>query len=71
MRDPAASHVVQATGYEESFMTHDSHDPHGDGTMGSKPTQGIFIGWLAVGLLILMAIFTLTVISAGANYGFS
>ena len=51
-------------------MTHDSHDPHGDGTMGSEPTQGIFIGWLAIGLLVVMAIFTLTVISAGAKYGF-
>lgn len=52
-------------------MTHDSHDPHGDGTMGSEPTQGIFIGWLAVGLLVLMAIFTLAVISAGATHSFS
>ena len=51
-------------------MTHDSHDPHGDGTMGSKPSQGIFIGWLAVGLLVVMAIFTLAVISAGATHGF-
>lgn len=52
-------------------MTHDSHDPHGDGTMGSKPTQGIFIGWLAVGLLVLMAIFTLVLFTAGATHGFS
>lgn len=50
-------------------MTHDSHDPHGGGT--PEPTQGIFIGWLAVGLLVVMAIFTLTVISAGASYQFS
>jgi len=70
MREPTACHAVGSTGFEESFMTHDSHDPHGDGTMGSEPTQGIFIGWLAVGLLVVMAIFTLTVISAGANYGF-
>lgn len=52
-------------------MTHDSHDRHGDGTMGSKPTQGIFIGWLAVGLLVLMAIFTLVLFTAGATHGFS
>ncbi|WP_176730310.1 hypothetical protein [Devosia insulae] len=52
-------------------MTHDSHDPHGDGTMGSAPTQGIFIGWLAVGLLVVMAIFTLVVIGAGARFDFS
>ena len=51
-------------------MTHDSHDTHGDGTMGSKPTQGIFIGWLAVGLLVLMAVFTLVVIGSGAAGGF-
>lgn len=52
-------------------MTPDSPDPHGDGTMGSKPSQGIFIGWLAVGLLVLMAIFTVVLISAGATHGFS
>jgi hypothetical protein len=70
MREPAASHAVGSTGFEESFMTHDSHDPHGDGTMGSEPTQGIFIGWLAVGLLVLMAVFTLVVIGSGAVSGF-
>jgi hypothetical protein len=70
MREPTAGHVVGSTGYEESFMTHDSPDPHGDGTMGSKPSQGIFIGWLAVGLLVVMAIFTLAVIGAGATHGF-
>jgi hypothetical protein len=58
------------TGFEESFMTHDSPDPHGDGTMGSEPSQGIFIGWLAIGLLVLMAVFTAVVIGAGANSGF-
>ena len=51
-------------------MTHDSHDPHGDGTMGSEPTQGIFIGWLAVGLLVLMAVFTFLVLGSGAISGF-
>jgi hypothetical protein len=71
MREPAGDRAIRSTGFEESYMTHDSPDPHGDGTMGSKPTQGIFIGWLAVGLLVVMAIFTVTVISAGANYGFS
>jgi hypothetical protein len=71
MREPAARHAVGSTGFEESSMTHDSPDPHGDGTMGSKPSQGIFIGWLAVGLLVLMAAFTIAVISAGATHGFS
>ena len=51
-------------------MTHDSHDTHGDGTMGSEPTQGIFIGWLAVGLLVLMALFTILVVGSGAISGF-
>jgi hypothetical protein len=67
-QEPAASHAVAATGYEESFMTHDSPDPHGDGRMGAEPSQGIFIGWLAVGLLVLMAVFTLAVIGAGAMF---
>lgn len=49
-------------------MTHDSPDPHGDGTMGSTPSQGIFIGWLALGLLILMVVFTVFV-GAGAIIG--
>lgn len=51
-------------------MTHESPDPHGDGNMGSRPTQGIFLGWLAVGLLALMAVFTLAVVGAGAMSGF-
>lgn len=51
-------------------MTHDSPDPHGEGTMGSRPSQAIFIGWLAVGLLVLMVLFTMLVIGAGAIYGF-
>jgi hypothetical protein len=71
MREPTACHAVRSTGFEESSMTHDSPDPHGDGTMGSKPSQGIFIGWLAVGLLVLMAVFTAVLIGAGVTHGFS
>ena len=52
-------------------MTHDSTDPHGDGTMGSKPSQGIFIGWLAIGLLAVMAVFAITLFVAGASQGFT
>ena len=52
-------------------MTHDSSDPHGDGTMGSKPSQGIFIGWLAIGLMGVMAVFTLTLFVAAARMGFA
>jgi hypothetical protein len=67
MRDPAAGHAIGSTGYEESFMTHDSHDSHG---AAEPPSQGIFIGWLAVGLLVLMALFTLLVIGSGASSSF-
>jgi len=48
-------------------MTHDSHDPHGDGTMGSKPSQGIFIGWLGIGLLVVMALFAALLFAAGLH----
>jgi len=39
-------------------------DPHGDGTMGSTPSQGIFIGGMAIGLLAFMGLFTLFVLIA-------
>jgi hypothetical protein len=68
MRDPAGSHAIGSTGFEESSMTHDTHDPNGESHASS---QGIFIGWLAVGLLVLMGVFALTVIGAGATHGFS
>ena len=45
-------------------------DPHGDGTMGSKPTQGIFIGYLALGLFIFAVLFAAFGILAGATHGF-
>ncbi len=47
-------------------MSHDSPDPHAE-----APAQGIFIGWLAVGLLGLMVVFTLAVLIAAATHGFS
>jgi hypothetical protein len=40
---------------------HDSHD---------VPVQGIFIGWLALGLIVLMAAFTLLVLGSAASQGF-
>ena len=52
-------------------MTHDSPDPHGDGTMGETPSQGNFIGGLGLGLLIFMALFTLTILISAATHGFS
>lgn len=41
-------------------MTHDSHDEH-----VHEPTQGVFIGGLAIGLMAVMAVFTLFVLAAG------
>ena len=48
-------------------MTHDSHDSHGHGVLASHPSaQGTFIGRLALGLIALIAVFSLLVlISAG------
>jgi hypothetical protein len=46
---------------EERPMSHDSTE---------TPAQGIFIGWLAIGLLGLMAIFTLVLFVAAASTGF-
>ena len=43
-------------------------DPHGEGTMGSVPSQGIFIGGLAVGLLAFMLLFAILLLAA-ANMG--
>jgi len=45
-------------------------DPHGEGTMGSTPSQGIFIGGLAIGLLAFMGIFIVFVLGAAAMTGF-
>ena len=39
-------------------------DTHGDGTMGSAPSQGIFIGGMAIGLLAFMAIFAIAMLFA-------
>jgi predicted lipid-binding transport protein (Tim44 family) len=41
-------------------MTHDSHDTH-----THAPSQGVFIGGLAIGLLGLMAVFSVFVLVAG------
>lgn len=35
-----------------------------------KPTQGVFIGWLAFGLLIFALLWMATGIIAGATHGF-
>ena len=46
-------------------------DPHGEGTMGSVPSQGIFIGGLAMGLLAVMLLFVVVLFAAAARSGFS
>lgn len=50
-------------------MTHDSPDPHAEGTMGSQPSQGMFIGNLALGLMIFVGLFTLFVLISAAVGG--
>ncbi|WP_417309024.1 hypothetical protein [Devosia sp.] len=52
-------------------MTYDSPDPHGDGSMGSKPSQAIFVGWMGIGLMAFMAVFTLFILIAAGTSGFS
>lgn len=51
-------------------MAAGAHDPHGEGTMGSEPTQGIFVGWLAIGLLAFAVLFVALVLIAAASTGF-
>jgi hypothetical protein len=45
----------------------DSHDSHSPET----PSQGIFIGWLALGLMIFAIAVALVGIGAGATHGWS
>jgi hypothetical protein len=45
-------------------------DAHDTDTAREKPSQGIFIGWLALGLLILALVVAATGILAGATHGF-
>ena len=50
-------------------MTHDSPDPHGDGTMGSVPSQGIFIGYMAIVLLGVALLLMVVVLMAAGSQG--
>ena len=34
------------------------NDPHGSGSMGPRPTQAMFLGGLAVALVVLMVVAT-------------
>lgn len=44
-------------------------DPHGSGTMGPQPTQAMFVGGLAVALLVLMLAATAFVMLSALTYG--
>ena len=45
-----------------------SHDPD---SHAEEPKQAIFVGWLAIGLIAVMALFTLLVLGSAAMHGFS
>ena len=51
-------------------MAAGTQDPHGEGSMGSVPSQGIFVGGLAIGLLVFMALFVVVVFIAAGSTGF-
>jgi hypothetical protein len=42
-------------------------DHHADGTVREKPSQGIFIGWLAVVLIVFALVWLGTGIAIGLN----
>jgi hypothetical protein len=52
-------------------MAQQTTDPNAGGTMGSQPSQGVFLGRFALVLLGLMAVFTLAVLGSAAFNGFS
>ena len=45
-------------------------DAHAETAVREKPTQGIFIGWLAFGLFIFALLWAAVGILAGATHGF-
>ena len=46
-------------------------DPHAAPVNTETPSQGIFIGWLALGLLVFALLFAAFAIYAGSTYNFS
>jgi hypothetical protein len=46
-------------------------EPHAEPVNTETPSQGIFMGWLALGLLILAVLVAAFAIIAGASQGFS
>ena len=52
-------------------MAAGAQDPHGEGSMGSVPSQGIFVGGVAIGLLVFMALFVAVVFIAAGSTGFA
>ena len=47
----------------------DHIDHHADGSVREKPTQGIFIGWLALGLIVFALLWLGTGIVIGLTHG--
>ena len=47
-----------------------STDNHGTTEIARRPSQGIFIGWLALGLFMFAVLWAATGILAGAVHGF-
>jgi hypothetical protein len=45
-------------------------EPHAAAETREPPSQGVFIGWLGLGLLIFCIAWALTAILAGASHGF-
>jgi hypothetical protein len=45
-------------------------DTHAEPVNNETPSQGIFMGWLALALLLFAILFAATVIIAGASHGF-
>lgn len=48
----------------------DNTDPHGDAVVRETPSQGVFIGYLALGLLIFAVLVAAFGLVAGATHGF-
>ncbi|HEX4297248.1 MAG TPA: hypothetical protein VHZ56_04435 [Devosia sp.] len=47
----------------------DNSDPHADAAPREAPSQGVFIGWLALALLAFAVIWAATGLLAGATHG--
>jgi len=52
-------------------MAAGAQDLHGEGSMGSEPSQAIFLGYVALGLLIFMVLFVAMVFIGAGSAGFA